>query len=824
MRIPRFLSDLGLGLRVNLMMAAVLAGLLGVLLVVLITGLGDLTERTGRERAEQELEVIRSRFDEAKRDQLATTKLLAGAPGLSDAVGAQDLAKVAVTVAVEAAPLGFDDVHVVDQTGELIISRAESEPLSVTTGEDDLLRLALLGIETEGVIANSDNLVLAMVVPIRASSGSIVGGLVTGRDIDDGFLNEINFSRQDINLELIHNGRIVAASSTKQDSAAQADASTATADPDAVSQALEGVPIVLESLVNRQGAPHASGYIPLTVGEQTLAVLRVSVNVDNLVSFQGKLTRNIAVIFALVSLAAFGAMALFMRKSIGSPLRRLQATAERMTSGDYRQPPQAPTNDEIGRLTRSFGSMAAAVQQHAARLTSANKTLQDEVAERGQAEATITRLAYYDALTDLPNRRLFKDRLTQALAQARRSSQMLAVMFLDLDRFKLVNDTAGHPEGDKLLRSVGAQLKALVRETDTVARVGGDEFVLLLPEIARARDAVELAKRIREDFGRPRILADHEFHITPSIGIAVFPADGDDAETLLANADIAMYYVKEHGKNSHRRFSPALSASIVERLELENDLRHALQREEFVVHYQPQVNINTGQIVGMEALVRWQHPGKGLVMPVDFIPVAEETGLIVPLGEWVLRTACAQTKAWQDAGLSSVRMAVNLSARQFQQRDLVERVRHVLHETGLDPHCLELEITEGVAIQNVNYAVMMLGQLKEMGVQIAIDDFGTGHSALSYLRRLPIDVVKIDQSFISGLTTDRKDEGITATIISMAHKLKLDVIAEGVETEEQLAFLKQRLCDQMQGYLFSKALPAEEFKEMLARGERSEAA
>ena len=444
--------------------------------------------------------------------------------------------------------------------------------------------------------------------------------------------------------------------------------------------------------------------------------------------------------------------------------------------------------------------------------------------ERRRTEEKLRHLAHHDPLTDLPNRTLLKDRLAVALAQARRNKHMLGVMFLDLDRFKAVNDTVGHPKGDELLKIVSRQLKELVREGDTVARVGGDEFVLLLPAMARVGDATEVAQRILKVLGQPQVLSGHEFHITASIGITIFPTDGDDPEALLTNSDIAMYHAKEQGRNNYQLYTPALNASVRERLALENDLRHGLEREEFVVYYQPQVNISTGQIVGTEALLRWQHPGRGLVMPMEFIPVAEETGLIVPLGEWVLRTACAQAKAWQDAGLSPLRMAVNLSSRQFQQPDLAKKVKQVLQETGLDPHCLQLEITEGVAIQDVDYAIMMLRHLKELGVQIAIDDFGTGYSSLSYLRHLPIDVLKIDRSFIGKLTSNPKDAAITATVIAMAHNLDLYVIAEGVETNEQLAFLKEQACDEMQGYLFSRSVPAEALQEILVRDDRSQVA
>jgi diguanylate cyclase (GGDEF)-like protein/PAS domain S-box-containing protein len=443
-----------------------------------------------------------------------------------------------------------------------------------------------------------------------------------------------------------------------------------------------------------------------------------------------------------------------------------------------------------------------------------------DITEMKRAEETIKHLAYHDPLTDLPNRTLFEDRLTIALAQARRKKRMLAVMFLDLDHFKVVNDTVGHAEGDKLLRSVGERLTGLVREGDTVARVGGDEFALLSAEVAHVDDAAEIAERVLEGFRRSWVLRGHEFHVTTSVGIAVYPGDGDDAETLLRNADTAMYRAKERGRDNYQLYTPAMNARIAERLAVENDLRHGLERGEFVVYYQPQVNIDTGQIVGMEALVRWQHPEQGLVLPAEFIPVAEETGLIVPLGEWVLRTACAQNRTWQEAGFPPLRVAVNLSARQFQQRNLIETVARVLKETGLDAHWLQLEITEGVAMQDADLTIAVLRDLRAMGVQISIDDFGTGYSSLSYLKRFPIDVVKIDRSFVRDITVDESDAAIATAVIDIAHNLKLKVIAEGVETEEQLAFLKKRRCDEMQGYLFSRPVPAREFHKMLAQVKR----
>jgi len=443
-----------------------------------------------------------------------------------------------------------------------------------------------------------------------------------------------------------------------------------------------------------------------------------------------------------------------------------------------------------------------------------------DITERKLAEETIRHLAYHDALTNLPNGMLFRDRLNLALAQARRNNKILALLFLDLDRFKLINDTLGHAAGDQLLQNIGEELKDLVRGGDAVARMGGDEFTVLLPGISQVQDAVAIAQRILESVKQPRVAAGHEFHITTSIGVAIYPSDGTDAEALMRNADTAMYRAKEQGRDNYQLYSPAMNANILERMALVNDLRHALEREEFVVYYQPQVNINTGQVVGAEALARWQHPERGLMYPEEFIPLAEDTGLIVPLGEGVLRTACAQNKAWQEAGFPPMRMTVNISARQFRQETMVETVSQVLKETGLLPRYLQLEITEDTLMQDVEFTIAMLRDLRGMGVEISIDDFGTGYSSLNYLRRFPIDVVKIDRSFVRDVTVDPNDTAIVTAIIALAQSLKLRAVAEGVETQEQLAFLRERQCHEMQGYLFSKPVPAEEFERILRQDRR----
>lgn len=456
----------------------------------------------------------------------------------------------------------------------------------------------------------------------------------------------------------------------------------------------------------------------------------------------------------------------------------------------------APVRDESGKVTHFVG-------------------IQNDVTERKNYENQLEHQANYDALTELPNRNLSQDRLGQALSYARRHGRDLAVMFIDLDHFKNINDSLGHNIGDLLLKLVSARLAGCVREGDTVARQGGDEFAVILSEIAAEEDATVVARKILKVIAEPFTIEGHELHVTGSIGIALHPKDGEDSQTLLKNADAALYRAKDMGRNNTQFYAAEMNVKAMERLMLENGLRHALERNEFVVHYQPRVGMRSGEITGMEALVRWQHPELGLISPVRFIPVAEETGLIVPLGEWVLRTACEQNKAWQRAGLKPVCVAVNLSARQFKHQDLVQVVADILKETGIDPGYLELEMTESLIMQNVEETIATLTRLKAIGVRLAIDDFGTGYSSLSYLKRFPIDMLKIDQSFVRNITTDPDDAVIAKTIISMAHDMQLNVIAEGVETEGQKSFLRLRHCDEMQGYLFSRPVPAGEFEVLL---------
>ncbi len=448
--------------------------------------------------------------------------------------------------------------------------------------------------------------------------------------------------------------------------------------------------------------------------------------------------------------------------------------------------------------------------------------IQRDITGRRNAEEQIRSLAYYDGLTGLPNRTFYKEILSRALTIAQRYRRNLATLFVDLDAFKRINDTLGHDAGDHLLQEVATRLTNGVRKSDSVARsdkeealdavsrLGGDEFIVLLNELSRTEDAAIAANRILADLSQPFKLSGQEVFITASIGISVYPSDGTDADSLLKAADIAMYHAKNQGKNNFQFYAESMNAATLERLNLENELHRAIERNEFFLQYQPKLDARSRKVVGVEALIRWKHPDKGMISPAEFIPLAEESGMIVRIGEWVLNTACRQNKSWREMGLPSVSISVNLSNRQFSHKDLIETVTRALKDVGMDPLHLELEITESTVMQNPEKAIATLKQFKEMGIRISIDDFGTGYSSLNYLRRIQFDSLKIDRSFVMNINTSPDDAAIVRAIIAMAHSLKLTVIAEGVETEEQFAFLRELDCDEVQGYLFSKPLHAGE--------------
>ncbi|HCA27032.1 MAG TPA: diguanylate cyclase [Betaproteobacteria bacterium] len=439
-----------------------------------------------------------------------------------------------------------------------------------------------------------------------------------------------------------------------------------------------------------------------------------------------------------------------------------------------------------------------------------------DISERKAAEERIRHLAHYDVLTDLPNRTLFYDRLEQALRHTQRSHRRVAVMFVDLDRFKMINDTLGHGVGDQLLQAIGKQLKGCVRQSDTVSRQGGDEFVILLPEITHNQDAVVVAQKVLATLDRPYPIDDHVLHVTGSVGVSFYPEDGVDAETLMKNADAAMYRAKDRGRNNVQCYTPTMHTHAFQRLSLEIDMRRALETGQFILHYQPQFERPSGALTGMEALIRWRHPDLGLVPPAQFIPLAEESGLILPIGEWVLRNAIVQAQAWRQSGFDRLRISVNLSPRQFRQQDFIKKIHTLLEENHFPPHYLELELTESLLVRHTEENIEILRQLKAIGVRIAIDDFGTGYSSLSYLKRLPIDTLKIDRAFVEEITSNKDNAAIVDAIIAMAHSMSLHVIAEGVETEAQTQYLDSRHCQSVQGFYFGHPLAAEDITRLLS--------
>ncbi len=441
-----------------------------------------------------------------------------------------------------------------------------------------------------------------------------------------------------------------------------------------------------------------------------------------------------------------------------------------------------------------------------------------DITDKKKMEREIIDMAHHDALTGLPNRRLFIELAQFEMAQASRNKKKLAFLFLDLDRFKDVNDTLGHEAGDQLLKEVAVRIRRNLRRSDTVARIGGDEFNLIIADITRAEGSAETARKIVESFRAPFLIAGHELHVTSSIGISIFPDDDENMDTLFRYADIAMYHAKERGKNAFQFYNPSINLHSAHRIRMESWLRQSISRGELLLYYQPQQEISTGKMVCAEALVRWNHPKMGLLQPLDFIPLAEETGFITTIDEWVVGTVCNQVKSWTQAGLPPVCITVNLSARLFQKAGFASLVSAIIKETGMSPGSLDLEITETLAMDNIQLTASQLRLLSEMGIRISIDDFGTGYSSLNYLKRLPIGRLKIDRSFIKDIATDPDDRAIINAVIAMAHNMKMKVLAEGVETEDQLNFLRQAGCDELQGFLYSRPLPIKKFEELVESG------
>jgi diguanylate cyclase (GGDEF)-like protein len=536
---------------------------------------------------------------------------------------------------------------------------------------------------------------------------------------------------------------------------------------------------------------------------------------------------GIAIPVMIVSLLIAFLLSSRLQRFITDPILSLSATARQVTiDKNYSLRAAGSGRDELGRLIMDFNEMLDQIQIRDNELKVHKLELEERVAKRTteleiareKAESVAKRMEYHahhDGLTGLPNRILLNDRLNQSLAHARREQSIMGLLFLDLDRFKIINDSLGHAIGDELLKVISERLKNCVRDEDTVARLGGDEFMILLPNINGSSDARRIGNNIIDSLIRPVSCNGHELHITTSIGVSIFPHDGTDAETLLKHADISMYRAKELGRNKLVYYTAEMNIESRRQLALENSLRKALERNELELFYQPKIDISRNTIIGVEALLRWVHPTMGMVSPVDFIPIAEDSGLIVPIGEWVTRTAFKQLAEWHAAGHTDLTMAVNLSSAQLSHSRFVDVVRDALDESQVDPGKTELEITENVVMQNIESTIARLDIVKGMGISIAMDDFGTGYSSLSYLRRLPIDTVKIDQSFVRELPDNKEDVSIAKAIIAMAKSLGLDLVAEGVETVSQLNFFRQQEVNVIQGYLFSKPVSAAEMLAML---------
>ncbi|MGD8619870.1 MAG: EAL domain-containing protein [Gammaproteobacteria bacterium] len=536
----------------------------------------------------------------------------------------------------------------------------------------------------------------------------------------------------------------------------------------------------------------------------------------------------------LVSLLVAYSLSARMQHIITTPLLRLSAIARRISAEkNYSLRVSGRSNDELGTLIGNFNAMLVEIQARDEKLKTHQEELEARVAQRTreleranvelaaskeQAESVAKRMqfhAHHDSLTGLPNRVLLNDRIKTELAHARREQSMLALLFLDLDRFKIINDSLGHATGDQLLRITSQRIKGCLREGDTVARLGGDEFMVLLPRITSASDAGRIGSKVIESLTEPATCNGHELHITTSIGISIYPFDGTDAETLVKNADISMYRAKELGRNKAVYYTTELNAGSRKQLALETSLRKALERNELKLFYQPKIDITRNVIVGMEALLRWHRTGTGYISPADFIPIAEESGMIMPIGEWVLHTAFRQLREWHAAGFTDLTMAVNLSSVQLSRSGFEQVLESALREAGIKPSFVELEVTENVAMKSMETATATLEKLKEMGVSIAMDDFGTGYSSLGYLRRLPIDTVKIDQSFVREIPDNMEDVLIAQAIIAMAESLNMSLVVEGIETVRQLHFFKQQGCRIVQGYLFSKPVEPGKVLEML---------
>jgi diguanylate cyclase (GGDEF)-like protein len=551
---------------------------------------------------------------------------------------------------------------------------------------------------------------------------------------------------------------------------------------------------------------HAKGHKEFRGLGWTLAIEQ---NASVLFAPMYRLHRGVLVASAAITvlLALFG---LYVIRAIANPVRKIHEAADRVTNGELDIRVEVNKADELGKLATNFNRMTDSLQR-------AIQVRDNEIVERKTSEEKVRHIAYHDSLTGLPNRALFKDRVEQVLLRGRWHKTLAAILFLDLDRFKAINDSLGHHAGDELLITVAKRLKSCLRDGDTAARIGGDEFTILCQDVARVEDLSIIVDKILSAFRQPISVQDQEVYISTSIGISLYPTDGKDAETLIQNADLAMYRAKSRGRNTCQHFMPCMAEKSLRRLKIENKLRNALELMDFSLQYQPLVDLKSGKIAATEALMRWNDDELGEVSPSVFIPIAEENGDILPIGRWVLKEACEQNRKWQEMDLPKIPVSVNISSNIFKESGFVNMVRTVLNDADLEPRYLELEVTESIIMENADEVLATMGELKELGVLFSIDDFGTGYSSLSYLKRLPLSKLKIDRTFIKELESSAEDQSIVKTIVTLGHNLDLTVLAEGVETESQLAILLETDCDMVQGYLFSKPVSAQELSKLLIR-------
>ena len=541
--------------------------------------------------------------------------------------------------------------------------------------------------------------------------------------------------------------------------------------------------------------------VPSGTNDNSFVMLGLSTPLNAVLQESHKLGLTIIKITVIFSILA-AIIALILSRFISRPLNLMTRTVSQFSAGKPLGALPVKRNDEIGFLARNFLAMAS--------------KLSSQVGELQGKQLHLDYLAHHDPLTGLPNRLLLLDRLNHAVTKAHRNHTQIAVLFFDLDRFKHINDSLGHHIGDEVLKITAIRLQEHVREEDTISRLGGDEFTVIAEELHSPADIASIAHKFISAFKQPFVVEDHEFYLTCSIGISIYPQNGKTTEELLRNADAAMYKAKDLGRNNFQFYAEEMTAKALQQVVMETSLRRSLEQYKFVVHYQPLVDMITARVIGMEALVRWQHPELGLIQPDEFIPLAEETGLIIPLGEWVLTTACYQIKAWYDLGLKPGRMAVNLSGKQLLMDNIADVIKDVLERTGCRPEWLELEVSEGFYMRDPVHSIAILNQIKKLGIDLVIDDFGTGFSSLSQLKQLPVSKLKIDRSFIRNIPNDPDDAAIARAVIALAKSMRLKVIAEGVETVEQLRFLNQEGCDEVQGYLYSEAIPAERIPNILS--------